>query len=180
MTTNTNACFCYRCLNSFQSKETLNKHLEYCSKNEEVKIEMPVDKDGNPQHISFKNSSRKMRVPFVVYANFESYTDKITTCSPDERKSYTKQYQKHKPPGFSYLLKCFDDNLSPPELVTYTAGSPDEYVAGIFVDTLESDIRRIYKRFKFPSKVEMAPEDSVDYEDALRGGTEVRPTTSAI
>ena len=73
------AHFCPRCLNHFQSKETLNKHLVYCSMNEEVKIEMPVDRDGNPQHISFRNFKRKMRVPFVVYTDFESYTEKIAT-----------------------------------------------------------------------------------------------------
>ena len=158
--------FCHRCLNHFQLKETLDGHLEYCSKSEEVKIEMPVDRDGNPRHISFKNINRKMQVPFVVYADFESYTEKIATCSPDGGKSYTKQYQKHRPSGFSYLLKCFDDNLSPPEPVTYKAESPNEDVAEIFVDMLEADIKKIYNRFKLPRKVEMTAGDSTDYESA--------------
>ena len=103
--------FCLRCLKSFQSKASLEKHLEYCSNNEEVNMKMPVDKDGNPRHISFKNFNGKMRVPFVVYADFECLTESIDTCSPDEGKSYTKQYQKHKPSGFCYLIKCYDDEL---------------------------------------------------------------------
>ena len=33
--------FCYRCLNPFWSHESLNKHKEYCSNYDAVKIEMP-------------------------------------------------------------------------------------------------------------------------------------------
>ncbi|EDO35473.1 predicted protein, partial [Nematostella vectensis] len=106
------------CLNSFRCKQSLEKHSECCGNHEAVGIEMPkIDKDGNLPHIKFKNYNRKMRVPFVVYADFESFTENIDTCSPDGSKSFTKQYQKHKPSGFCYLIKCFDGDISPPELV---------------------------------------------------------------
>ena len=102
--------FCHRCLNPFQTEKSLEKHLEYCAKNKEVRIEMPMDEDGNPKYIKFTNYNKKMRVPFVVYADFESFTEKMDTCSPDLRKSFTKQYQKHTPSGFCYLFKFFDEN----------------------------------------------------------------------
>ena len=131
---------------------------------------MPKDKDGNPMYIYFKNFNRKMRVPFVVYADFESYPEKIHTCSPDESKSFTKQYQKHKPSGFCYYIKCFDDNIFPPKLVRYTAKSPDDDIAQIFVDNLESDIKEIYNKLnnklKFHKKVKMTQKDKKDYENA--------------
>ena len=158
--------FCHRCLNSFQSKTSLEKHLEYCTTKEEVKIEMPFDKDGNPLHIYFKNFNRKMRHPFVVYADFESSTEKIDTCSPDESRSFTKQYQKHKASGYCYLIKCFDDNIFPPKLVRYTAKSSDEDIPQMFVDNLESDIKKIYNRFKFHKKVKMSKKDKFDYKNA--------------
>ena len=91
--------FCYRCLNSFPSVKSLEKHTEYCQNNEAVKIEMPTGS------IYFKNHYRKQRVPFVVYADFECFTEKIDTCQPDDGKSFTNRYQKHKPSGFSYLIK---------------------------------------------------------------------------
>ena len=69
--------FCRRCYNSFPTGKSLEKHLEYCTKNEEVKIDMPKDEDGNPKFVKFTNHNRKMRVPFVVYADFESFTEKI-------------------------------------------------------------------------------------------------------
>ncbi|EDO26269.1 predicted protein, partial [Nematostella vectensis] len=72
---------------------------------------LKINKDGNALYLAFKNFNRKMRVPFVVYADFESFTENISTCSPDESKSFTNQYQKHKPSGYCYLIKCFDESI---------------------------------------------------------------------
>ncbi|EDO34875.1 predicted protein [Nematostella vectensis] len=155
------------CLNSFRCKQSLEKHSECCGNHEAVGIEMPkIDKDGNLPHIKFKNYNRKMRVPFVVYADFESFTENIDTCSPDGSKSFTKQYQKHKPSGFCYLIKCFDGDISPPELVRYTAESPDEDIPQLFVESLESDIKKIYDKFRFPKKCfdgDISPPELVRY-----------------
>ena len=108
--------FCHRCLSSFNSNTSLEKHIEFCSKKEEIKIEMPsIDSDGNPPNICFNNYKRKMRVPFVVYADFESFNENIDTCYPDGEKSFTNQYQKHKPSSYCYLIKCFDDNIFRPK-----------------------------------------------------------------
>ena len=163
--------FCYRCLNSFKSEKSLNKHTEYCQNNEEVKIEMPMIKDDEgkflgPEYIYFKNHYKKQRVPFVVYADFECFTEKIDTCQPEEGKSFTNQYQKHSPSGFSYLIKCFDDNLFSPKLVKYTAKSPDDDIPQLFIESLEKDIKEIYNRFKKPKKMVMTREDRINYKKA--------------
>ena len=153
--------FCYRCLNSFRSEKSLNKHTEYCQNNEAVKIEMPFLED-----IYFKNFYKKQRVPFVVYADFECFTEKIDTCQPKDTKSFTNQYQKHKPSGFCYLIKCFDDNLFSPKLVKYTAESPDKDIPQLFIESLESDIKEIYNKFKIPKKMVMTQEDKIDFRRA--------------
>ena len=163
--------FCYRCLNSFKSEKSLNKHTEYCQNNEEVKIEMPMIKDDEgkflgPEYIYFKNHYKKQRVPFVVYADFECFTEKIDTCQPEEGKSFTNQYQKHRPSGFSYLIKCFDDNLLAPHLRHYTAKSPDEDIPQLFIESLEKDIKEIYNKFKKPKKMVMTREDRMTYKKA--------------
>ena len=163
--------FCYRCLNSFKSEKSLNKHTEYCQNNEEVKIEMPMIKDDEgkflrPEYIYFKNHYKKQRVPFVVYADFECFTEKIDTCQPDDGKSFTNQYQKHSPSGFSYLIKCFDDNLFSPKLVKYTAKSTDDNIPQLFIESLEKDIKEIYNRFKKPKKMVMTREDRINYKKA--------------
>ncbi|WAR31549.1 hypothetical protein MAR_034091 [Mya arenaria] len=89
---------CLRCLNSFISEDFLSKHKEYCDSNDAVKIEMP--KKGST--LNFKHFFKSMRVPFIVYADFESFAQKLDTAQPYPYDSYTKQYQKHTPSGFCY------------------------------------------------------------------------------
>ena len=48
-----------------------------------------------------------MRVPFVVYADCECFTENLNTYQPNLKQSYTKQYQKHTPSGFCYHINEF-------------------------------------------------------------------------
>ena len=50
-----------------------------------------------------------MRVPFVIYADFESRIVPIDTCQPNPNLSYANNCQKHKPIPFSLQVQCFDD-----------------------------------------------------------------------
>ena len=127
--------FCLRCLNPFWCQEALNKHEEYCNEYEAVKIELP--KKGTM--LKFKNYHRSEKVPFIVYADFECFIKLIRLCDPDDKSSYTKQYQKHEPSSFCYYIKCFDDEIYEPKLVSYTG----EDAAQKFVEMLEEDIKII-------------------------------------
>ena len=133
--------YCMKCLNPFHSQEALSKHIDYCYSNEAVKVDMPDEETT----ISFKNIQKSMRMPFIVYADFESFVKPIDTCEPNPSKSYTKQYQKHTPSSFCYYIKCFDDNVYTKDPVTYTAKTNDEDVAQKFVEMLEEDVKKIYK-----------------------------------
>ena len=62
-----------------------------------------------------------MKVPFVVYADFEAFTEEISSCEPNDKKRFTKQYQKHKPSGFCYKIVCFDEKLFNPKPVLFRA-----------------------------------------------------------
>ena len=127
--------FCLRCLNPFWCQESLNKHQEYCSNYEAVKIELP--KEGTM--LKFKNYCRSEKVPFIIVADFESYNKPMQSCEPNPESSYTKQYQKHEPSSFCYYIKCFDDEIYKPKLVSYTG----EDAAQKFVEMLEEDIKII-------------------------------------
>ena len=126
--------FCFRCLNPFWCEEALNRHQEYCGEHESVKIELP--KKGTM--LEFKNYHRREKVPFIVYADFESYIKPIQSCNPNPKSSYTKEYQKHEPSSFCYYIKCFDDEVFEPKIVSYTG----EDAAQKFVKMLE-DIKII-------------------------------------
>ena len=124
---------CKYCCNSFPKEESLQKHLEYCSKQEAVKVKMPE----RGKILDFKDFHKKMQVPFVVYADFEAFPESISTCSPDNDESYTKQYPKPRPCGFCYYIKCFNDEVFPPLLRHYTIEEKDENVGKVFVEKLE-------------------------------------------
>ena len=146
-------CFiCRRCYNPFNSEGSLAKHTDYCSSHKAVKIEM--SQEGSV--LKFENFVRSMRVPFVVYADFESFTQQLDTSQPNPECSYTKQYQKHIPSGFCYYIKCSDDSVYNQDPVMYTKQSEDEDVAQTFVEMLEKDLKEIYATC---GKAEMAITD---------------------
>jgi hypothetical protein len=136
--------------------------MEYCYSNESVKIEMPEERS----FVSFKNFNRSMRVPFIVYADFESIIKPIDTCESNPDKSYTKQYQKHTPLSFCYYIKCFDDKIYSQEPVTYTAESENEDVAQKFVNMLEADVKEIVNRP--PEKMIFGQKERADFEKAAK------------
>ena len=90
-----------------------------------------------------------MRVPFIAYADFESFTPQLSTRQPNPVESYTKRYQKYTPSGFCYHIKCFGDTLYSKEPVIFVKENDDDDAAEIFIDTHEKNIKDIYKKFKF-------------------------------
>ncbi|MCG8373491.1 MAG: Rho termination factor N-terminal domain-containing protein, partial [Balneolales bacterium] len=131
--------YCMRCLNSFGRRDLLDDHKELCGQHEEVKVIMP--KEGSS--VSFGHFHKKIDVPFVIYADFESLMKAFHSAQPNPDKSYTMKLQKHNPDGFSYFIKCtFDDKYD--KLVEYTATSEDEDVSQRFVDELEKEVKSIY------------------------------------
>ena len=67
-------CFCKRCMDSFNTKESLERHSEYCSQHGFARTVMPEEikqEDGTkkvcPRFLRFRNYNRSMRVPFVIY-----------------------------------------------------------------------------------------------------------------
>ena len=107
-----------------------------------------------------------MRVPFIVYADFESLTTQLSTYQPNTEKSYTNQYQKHIPSWFCYHMNCFDDTRYFQQPVTFVKEFNDHHVAQIFMDTLEKNIKEIYEKFKFPKKMIMTMHDKMVYDNS--------------
>ena len=69
--------FCDNCLHHFHLKSSLEKHEGYCYLYNEARIDMLKDKHGNPCFLSFRNFVKKMRIPFVAYADFECILKQI-------------------------------------------------------------------------------------------------------
>ena len=74
------------CLQCFYSNDDLENHKGNCIIINGVQaIELPkvyIDKIGKERipSVYFKNHQKQLPVPFVIYADFESITEKISTC----------------------------------------------------------------------------------------------------
>ena len=147
---------CVRCLNTINSEKSLASHHEYCKSHEAIKIVLRE----KGSKISFRNHNRSMRIPFIVYTDFESFTSQLSTCQPNPDKIYTEPYQKHIPSGFCYHIKWFDDTLYFQEPVTFVKEYYDDDVA------LEKNINDIYKKFKYPKSMITTMHDKLGYDNS--------------
>ena len=132
--------YCRRCLNGFTTFNALSNHKIYCNEQDAVRVELPEP----GSKLKFENHNRSMSVPFVIYADFESFIKPIDTCEPNPEKSHTMQYQKHTPSSFCYYIKCFDDEVYCKKPVTYTAKYEEEDIGQVFVNMLEEEVKNIY------------------------------------
>ena len=131
------------------SPTALENHEGYCKSNDVVEIEMPA----KGISLEFDKFHKKMRVPFEVYADFESFIKPIDTCQSDPSMPYTTKYQHHRPSSFCFYIKCYDDQLYSSKLVTFTIEKDDDDVVRAFITSLESKVKDIYgKFFKFPKQ----------------------------
>ena len=132
--------FCLNCLNGYDNPEKLEKHKEYCSEEESIKINMPPPES----YIKFKNYLYSERAPFAIYADFESIVKPLETCKPDPNKSYTLKYQKHEPVSFVYYIKSFNESVYKSKLRSYVKeNEEDPDTIDVFINWLEEDVKII-------------------------------------
>jgi hypothetical protein len=116
---------CFHCRHGFISQALLDEHNEKgCMAVEGQIVEMPSEED----IMVFKNHYKKLKAPFVIYADFECLTTKTGTVSTKEIKtdqllsetasagSKTRRYQHHRPCGFMINVVSSIDNSSEPFL----------------------------------------------------------------
>ncbi|XP_032683654.1 uncharacterized protein LOC116850001 [Odontomachus brunneus] len=98
---------CDRCRHYFHSNEKLESHITDCQKLNDCAIILPTEDN---KWLSFRNYSRKERIPFIVYSDLKCTLEK-TAKNGEDHKSHTNQH--HKVFSIAYYLRCsYDDSLS--------------------------------------------------------------------
>lgn len=96
---------CKMCLQSFSCTENLEDHKNYCGMNKPVKTILPRKGDNI---LEFDKFNQSVKVPFVIYADFESVLKELEnekqTDNPDCGKKSIK-FQEHIPSNFVYYIK---------------------------------------------------------------------------
>ena len=154
--------FCMHCLQCFSSEEVLNNHKNNCIQvNGTQAVKMP-NKDNNI--LKFNNFHKQQPVPFVIYADFEAITEKISGCQPNNNKSFTDAYQKHTDCGFGYkVVCCYDDKYSQP-LKIYRG----EKAVYTFLEYMLDEVKYCKKVMKkeFYKPLKMTKEDEKKFQKA--------------
>ena len=105
--------FCMNCLQGFTQESSRDQHRVYCEDNESVRVKMP--KQGST--IEFKDGQNQFKVPFIMYADFESIlelmgpqgtrslSDPIESPNPNPNQPYTNEVNQHMPSGWCVYSK---------------------------------------------------------------------------
>ena len=102
--------FCINCLQGFAEQRSRDEHYAYCRSNESVRIEMP------PKHpiVEYSNGQHQFKVPFIMYADFESILEPIQGAINNAIVSPTKGVNVHTPSGWCLCSKFTYGNVDNP------------------------------------------------------------------
>ena len=82
-------------MQGFTKELSRDQHQVYCEDKETVRVEMPP----KGSTVEVLDGQNQFRVPFVMYADFESILQPIWGAKPDSEESYTSEVNQHIPSG---------------------------------------------------------------------------------
>ena len=155
--------FCMYCLQCFSREDVLTEHKNNCILiNGKQAINMPKKGD----KVFFKNYHKQLPVPFVIYADFEAFTEKIQGCQPNNEKSYTEAYQKHTDCGYGYkVVCCYDDKYSKPVQIHRGENAVHKFMENMLEEV--NWCKSIMKKH-FNKPLEMTKENEIDFQKATK------------
>ena len=148
--------FCLNCFQGFTLDESRDKHIEYCIGNEAVRIEMPPENS----FVELHDGQYQFKVPFVMYADFESILKPTEETSTNPKGPYTKEISQHIPSGL-YLYSTFSYGKVENPLILYRG----EDCVSKFCEQAREQTRRLYHMF--PEKP-MKPLTSKEWKEYNR------------
>lgn len=77
----------------------------------------PRRAEGKNNILKFENFYKKLRVPFVIYCDFETLVQKMDTCPPDPETSNTTHEAHFDPCVNAYQVVCTNSKYTKPPVV---------------------------------------------------------------
>ena len=111
--------------------------------------------------LEFTNYHKGLKVPFVIYADFESITQPIDRAQMDETRSYTDGYQLHAPCRFAYKVVCTDERYTKDTMVYRGQDCVEN-----FLNALKQEKWRIWNILNEQKPLCMTDENQADFEAA--------------
>ena len=130
--------FCINCLQGFAEQKSRDEHYVYCRLNEAVRIEMPNKRP----IVKYSDGQYQFKVPFMMYADFESILEPIQGASNDPNISSTRGVNVHMLSGWRVYSKFSYGEVTNP-LTQYRG--PD--CVKKFCEHIISEVKRLYDSF---------------------------------
>ena len=112
--------------------------------------------------MKFKNYAYQLKVPFVIYADFESLTVPISSANNNNKKSFTEACQHHEPCGFAYKVVCCEDQYTKP-IELYRGGKCVEKFLDCMMQEKNIFLKLIIKKKNFKKIIK---QDQENYKNA--------------
>ena len=130
--------FCINCLQGFAERRSRDEHYAYCRSNESVRIEMPTKRP----IVEYSNGQHQFKVPFIMYADFESILEPIQRACNNPNISSTRGVNVHTPSGWCLYSKFAYGDIDNP-LTRYRGSDCVEK----FCEHIISEAKRLYTSF---------------------------------
>ena len=130
--------FCMNGLQGFTEELSRDQHQAYCENNKSVRVEMPK----HCSTVEFKDGQNQFRVPFIMYADFESILEPMDHESSDPNQPYTNEVNQHMPSGWCVYSKFAYGHVDNP-LRIYRGKDCIE----TFCNYIKGEVHRLYHMF---------------------------------
>ena len=107
-----------------------------------------------------------MRVPFIVYADFESFTPQLSTCHQPWQELQESSIRNTSRADLIPHKVFWQQTLFATTSYFFVKDINDDDVAQLFIDTLQKNIKEIYKKFKFPKSMITKMYDKLVYDNS--------------
>ena len=98
--------YCLNCFCVYTTRNKLEEHKKICENHEYCHVEMPNE---NNNIIKYNQGEKSIKLPFIIYADFECLLEKMNTCYNNPEESSITEINKHTPSGYSLFTHCSFD-----------------------------------------------------------------------
>jgi len=150
--------FCDYCLHGFSRQDLLEHHEPHCRKNGPQKIRIPSN-DNDILH--FKDVHKQLKVPFVIYADFESILIPCTQENLNDDVSSTQKTHEHQASGFCYIVVSDVEDFDTPPVVYRGENAVEK-----FLECLLAEEKRIRPILEHVVPMELSALDERSFQTA--------------
>jgi hypothetical protein len=150
--------YCSYCLHGFTKERLLSDHIHYCQTHGPQKIELPKEED---KWLYYKDIRKQLKVPYIIYADFECLQQPIQGCVNDPNKSQTLNTTRLVPCGFTYKVVGLTSDQSKQPVVYRSVDAADK-----FVEYMVMEQKEIEQKFKLSEPMIMTGSDWQSFKKA--------------